>query len=73
MTTALSFPMNPPPPHRAVVNRKKPLRERFLTSLVIGAWVVTMGSIGICIVVIAQTIPTIDLAPRTQQHINLAR
>jgi hypothetical protein len=73
MTTALSFSMNPSSPHQAAVNRRKLPRERFLTSLVIFAWMVTMGSIGICIVVIAQTIPMIDLAPRTSQHINLAR
>jgi hypothetical protein len=65
--------MNLSLPYQAAVNRRKPLRERFLTSLVIFAWMVTMGSIGICIVVIARTIPTIDLTPRTSQHINLAR
>jgi preprotein translocase subunit Sss1 len=73
MATALSFQLNPSSASQAAVNRRKPRRERFLTSLVIGAWVVTMGSIGICIVVIAQTIPTIDLAPRSSQQINLAR
>jgi hypothetical protein len=73
MATALSFPMNPSSPHRAAANRRKPLRERFLTSLVIFAWAVTMSAIGVCIVIIAETIPTIDLAPRSAPHINLAR
>jgi hypothetical protein len=73
MTTALSYPMKPSSTHQAAVDRRKPVRECFLTSLVIFAWAVTMGSIGICIVVIARTIPTIDLSPRTSQHINLTR
>jgi hypothetical protein len=47
--------------------------ERFLASLEIAVWAITVGLIGICIVLIVRTIPSIDLAPRTTQHINLAR
>ncbi|MGA2536592.1 MAG: hypothetical protein ABSF53_11290 [Terracidiphilus sp.] len=73
MATELNFPLHLFSPHQGAVNRKKPARERFLATLTIAAWLATMGSIGVCIVVIAKSIPKIDSGPQTAPHINLVR
>ena len=73
MATQVNFLRDHPAPSQALFSRRENTRERFLTSLVIAGWAITMGPIGICIVLIVRTIPTIELAHRTSQHINLVR
>ena len=59
--------------HQAASHRRESFGERFFTSLLIVAWVATLGSIGICIVLIVRAIPTIHLRPQTPTHLYLAR
>ena len=73
MATQVNFLRNHPVPTQALSSCREHRRQRFLTSLVIVGWAITMGSIGFCIILIARTIQTIDLTPRTSQHINLVR